>query len=675
MNKTGPGRLILTGANTYGDPAGYSAYTTVNQGVLQADRGVGLPTNSGLVLNGGVFQSNSAVTFNDPFWMWAPTGKEIIWNSGGFSAGGGKMTVNLFGDGRTINWGTDGAQGIAGTMILSSSSAQYETEIQNGIDLNGGVHTIQVDDNPNSTGDFATLSGVISDSVGGGSWTKTGVGTLYIKGAASNTYTGTTTFTGGTVYLAKTGGAIAIPGNITIADGSARTYIILGGNNEIASSSVFSSVTPIYWGDLELNGYQQTLGGISSDAWATISNSGSTDSTLTVNNDGNYTYAGKLLDRINAATGKLSLVKGGAGTLTLTGGNTGGYTGGLTVNSGTLDYSSGALPACNYTLNGGTLNIGALTKSIGTFSLLGGTLNGSGTLTSNVAYDIRSGTVNAVLAGSIGLTKNSNNTATVNAPIYTGTTTVVAGQLNFTGALPSGAYAVSGGVLNTNALSQSIAAFQITGGTLSGTGALTSSSAYDIQGGTVNAVLAGTVGLNKTTPYVATVNAPTYTGTTNVSAGTLNFTGALPSGAYAISGGVLNTNALSQSIAGFQITGGTLSGTGALTSSSAYDIQGGTVNAILAGSVGLNKTGTGTAILTNANTYSGATSVSAGTLSLARANSYSGGTTISGGSVVSAAPAPWAAAASISPPAERHLRSAPPPAALRASAAMARAGP
>ena len=188
VNKTGPGRLVLTGASTYGDPAGYAAFTTVNQGVLQADRGVGLPTNSGLVLNGGVFQSNSAVTFNDPFWMWAPTGKEIIWNGGGFSAGGGKMTVNLFGDGRTINWGTDGHQGIAGTMILSSSSAQYETEIQNGIDLEGVVHTIQVDDNPNSSGDFATISGAISDPSGAGvgGITKTGPGLLKLTGA--NTY-------------------------------------------------------------------------------------------------------------------------------------------------------------------------------------------------------------------------------------------------------------------------------------------------------------------------------------------------------------------------------------------------------------------------------------------------------------------------------------------------------
>ena len=103
-------------------------------------------------------------------------------------------------------------------MILSSSSAQYEIEIQNGLNLNGGAGTIQVDDNPNSAGDFASLSGVISDAVGGASLTKTGLGTLYLKGGASNTYTGTTTIAGGTVVLAKTGGAIAIAGNILMSE-------------------------------------------------------------------------------------------------------------------------------------------------------------------------------------------------------------------------------------------------------------------------------------------------------------------------------------------------------------------------------------------------------------------------------------------------------------------------
>ena len=148
--------------------------------------------------------------------------------------------------------------------------------------------------------------------------------------------------------------------------------------------------------------------------------------------------------------------------------------------------------------------------------------------------------------------------------------------------MPGGNYAISGGTLNIGALSKSIGTFQITGGTVSGTGTLTSSAAYDIQAGTVNAVLAGSVGLNKTTAGSATINAPTYTGTTNVSAGTLTFTGGLPGGNYAISGGTLNIGTLSKSIGTFQITGGTVSGTGTLTSNAAYDVQAGTVNAILA---------------------------------------------------------------------------------------------
>ncbi len=707
VNKTGPGRLILTGASTYGDPAGYTAFTTVNQGVLQADRGVGLPTNSGLVLNGGVFQSNSAVTFNDPFWMWAPTGKEIIWNSGGFSAGGGKLTVNLFGDGRTINWGTDGYQGIAGNMILSSSSAQYETEIQNGIDLKGVVHTIQVDDNPNSagdfatisgpisdpsgagvggiiktgpgllkltgantygdntgwtgfttinqgvlqadrgvglpagsclvlnggvfqsntastfntgfwydwgflewynggfaggggkltvnlygdgrtiawgtdgahtltgtmvlnstsaqsevefqngidltggartvqvddnpnsTGDFATLSGVISDSVGGASFTKTGAGTLVLGGASANTFAGAFNLVQGNLSLAKTSG-VAIAGTLNLSAPYGATFTTVQGNNQFSASAVIN-FNGGYWPHFELLGYTVTVANISdANGTGVIENTQgeagvSANGVMTVNDSTNSSYSGYIRDgNFGGSSGKLVFVKGGTGTLTLTGGNCGGYTGGLTVNAGTLDYSGGALPVCNYTLNGGTLNIGALSQSIGTFSLLGGTLNGTGALSSNAAYDVRSGTVNAVLAGSVGLTKNSNNTATVNAPTYTGVTTVVAGQLNFTGALPGGAYTINGGVLNINALSKSIGAFQITGGTLSGTGALTSSAAYDIQGGTVNAVLAGGVGLNKTgTGTAILAAADTYTGTTAVSTGTLQIGNGATSGSLA----------------------------------------------------------------------------------------------------------------------------------------------
>ena len=428
--KNGPGRLVLTGVNTYGDGAGYdNRATQINQGVLQADWGVGYSSNSGLILNGGVLQSNSAVTFTNRMWYdgWNDS---VTWYSGGFSAGGGKMTVNLYGDDRTISFGTDPRGSIAGTMILSSNSAQYETEFQNGLNLNGGARTIEVDDNPNSSGDFASLSGVISDSVGGGSWTKTGIGTLYIKGTASNTYTGATTFTGGTIYLSKTGGAVAIPGNLNIADGAGRTYVVLGGNNEIAPSAVFSSVTPIYWGDLELNGYQQTLAGISSDAWATISNGGNTDSTLTVNNSGNYTFAGRLVNNINSASGKLVLVKTGSGTLNLSGTNT--YTGATTISGGTLQLGSasvwaipralrstagprsdlyGQIPSTTAALSlagTGVGGAGALLNSSSTAATYSGSISGSFTV---------GGTGNITLSGSVGswntLTKVGSNTVTL----------------------------------------------------------------------------------------------------------------------------------------------------------------------------------------------------------------------------------------------------------------------
>jgi fibronectin-binding autotransporter adhesin len=209
--KNGPGILTLTGNNTYGDGVGWIGFTTVNGGVLQADRGAGLPAGSCLVLNGGVFQSNSVATFDTGFWYnWG----FLTWNGGGFSAGGGKLTVNV-GGGQQLTWGTDGWSNLAGTMILSSTSARYETQVLNNIDLNGGARTIQVDKNPNSTGDFATISGVISDSVGGATLTKTGLGKLVLTGA--NTYTGGTNVNAGLLAAAGT----AVPGSIAVNSGGA----------------------------------------------------------------------------------------------------------------------------------------------------------------------------------------------------------------------------------------------------------------------------------------------------------------------------------------------------------------------------------------------------------------------------------------------------------------------
>ena len=97
----------------------------------------------------------------------------------------------------------------------------------------------------------------------------------------------------------------------------------------------------------------------------------------------------------------------------------------------------------------------------------------------------------------------------------------------------------------------------------------------------------------------------------------------MPAGNYTLTGGTFNLGSRSQSIGAFQITGGTITGSGTLTSSADYDVQAGTVGTILGGgaAIDLNKTGPGTAILSNNNTYAGLTTVSAGTLQLGTGSS------------------------------------------------------
>jgi autotransporter-associated beta strand protein len=92
--------------------------------------------------------------------------------------------------------------GIRGTLKFGSATANAETEFQNNIDLVNVVDlaaTRTIDVAAGAGGDFATISGVIRNSAGTGSLTKTGAGRLVLTGA--NTYTGATTVSGGTLAL------------------------------------------------------------------------------------------------------------------------------------------------------------------------------------------------------------------------------------------------------------------------------------------------------------------------------------------------------------------------------------------------------------------------------------------------------------------------------------------
>ena len=348
-------------------------------------------------------------------------------------------------------------------------------------------------------------------------------------------------------------------------------------------------------------------------------NQGGSSSTLTVNNTASYVFSGHLRDH-NLGNGSLALVKGGAGKLTLSGAYSGSYTGGLTVNAGTLDYSGGVLPVCNYTVNGGTLNIGSLSQSIGTFLITGGTVDGDGTLTSNANYNVQGGQVNAVLAGpSLALTKSGTETAVLaNDNTYAGLTTISAGTLQL------GAGSNAGGVAGNISISSA------------GTLGINRSDAV-----TFTSKLSGTGTMIKSgTGTLAMSGSNTFSGNVALNNGTLDYSGnsILPVGNYTVNGGTLNLGSLSASIGSFQLTGGAVAGSGALTSNSTFALRAGTVNPGLAGSAVLNKSGQGTAILNGPCTYTGLTTVANGTLQLGPAAQSAvlagGGADIQAGKIV-----------------------------------------
>ncbi len=461
-------------------------------------------------------------------------------------------------------------------------------------------------------------------------------GTIAIAGSVSNDYSGGTTINRGTVYLQKTSNAIAIPGDITLStevyNGTGNTLLILKGNNQIASTGTmtFSGVAGSQFAYFELLGHNQTLAGINDTTGAGVIENSEMETgisslgTLTINNAADCSYHGFIRNGDFASNGTsrglLAIVKSGSGKLTLGGVSCSDFTGGLTVNAGTLDFSGASylpgtpaqyngtsgvtgptspatLTPCPYTINGGTLDIGGLSASIGLLKITGGTIAGAGTLISNAAYDVQAGTVNAVLAGGgIALNKTGSGTAILsNNNTFTGLTTISAGTLQLGTGSSTGN--VSGNI--------SVGA--------NGTLDVNRSTSINYSG-----KLSGTGTLVKDGSNTLTLSGNSFSGNLVVHSGTLAYSGTstLPVGDYTVNGGTLDIGVLSQSIGAFQISGGEVAGTGALTSSSDYDLQGGVIGPVLAGGSGLVKTQDGVATLTGSNTYTGATLIQAGTLVL-----------------------------------------------------------
>jgi fibronectin-binding autotransporter adhesin len=282
VSKFGANTLTLPTADTY------SGNTTIFAGALQADDGTGLPNASLLVLSGGVLQSNGSTTFARPLGV-SSDEVQFTGSGGGFAAGNSVAQSVTLSSGATLVWNstanflTNGAP-----LILGSTTANAGVTFTNNIDLNGAQREVRVI--AGIGGDSATLSGVLS-STGTGGLNKTGSGTLTLNN--SNTYSGATTVTAGTLLVANSAGSATGTGAVAV-----NSPALLGGTGTISGVVTVASGATIFAGP-------------------TFGVNGKSASVLTVGTGS--TLAGNVNLDITTSTTSDKIVFGGAGAANLTG--------------------------------------------------------------------------------------------------------------------------------------------------------------------------------------------------------------------------------------------------------------------------------------------------------------------------------------------------------------------
>lgn len=249
---------------------------------------------------------------------------------------------------------------------------------------------------------------------------------------------------------------------------------------------------------------------------------GATDSAVSLSTAGTNTLT--LASPISGGTGSLSI--SGTANVILNSPST--FTGGLTLDGDTLTQGvAGALGSANgtLTLNSGTLDLNGLATGFGILTGSGGSITSAAaaalTLGNNNATD---GNFAGSISGPIALTKTGSGTQILsgNNP-YAGLTTVSAGTLRSGAdhAIGNGNLTISGGTLDLQSFSDTVAALTLSSGSISGTSGLLTATSYSLTTGTLSARIGGaSATVTKSgSPYTNTATlsgANTYGGTTTL---------------------------------------------------------------------------------------------------------------------------------------------------------------
>ena len=618
------GTLNLNGTST----GGWSGATTISYGATLALSGSNqaLLNTSSIALGGGITLTNTSL---------AEAGLNRISDTAAITSTGGTFTVT-----NTVAAATPYSETI-GAVTLSSGRLNVVTTNAN----TGGTQVLTLAN--------LTQSGSATVGFGAGGGLNTGTNQVVVTGKAQTTAgqiigpwaTTGTSAASQTDYAVYDGTSHVVAANIaasaeTTWTAATDSYTLSGGTTLTAARAI---------GALRATGAAQTLalGGFNLDTNG-ILNGGS--GTLTISGTGNIRQQGTAASNlyINAGsaggaitissiiannTGALTLVKTGAGTLTVSGLNT--YTGDTIIQEGTF------LPSASTVVNGnifvGSLGGGqAAVYGVGSTNTLfktGNTVNA--TVYSNGTFNFLNNGAN--MLGSLTII---GGTATTGYGFVNGGITMTGGPLN--GASLAGGVSFTTNASATTALVSTTLSSYYGGYSFS---VADGAAAIDLNvtGKMNTGTSAATNGMTKTGAGLMQITAlNTYTGTTTINGGTLRAgvatTGA--NGAFGNNGAMTlaNTSGVTLDLNGFNTTIGSLAGGGAtggnVTLGTAILTTGGnnastSFGGVISGTGGVVKVGTGIQTLTGSNTYTGGTTVSAGKLVFGNSFTMSGANAVS----------------------------------------------